>query len=99
MENISNVLKLKDILQPQNGKPIAVFRTGKQYYAKLILVEGKPFAASTKAEADESEVLIKIKGFEKFQDKRKGPTGGLVLPEDHIKITKVNYYSAEGEFI
>lgn len=99
MESLNSILTLQTILQPQNGKPIAVFRTGKQYYAKLIVRNGKPFAASTREEADESEFLVKIKGYEKFLDKRKDSTGGMVLPEDHIRIIKVNYYSAEGEFV
>jgi|GEM_PF-5829023 len=99
MKDLNSVLEPQSIVQPQNGKPIAVFRTGKQYYAKLVLRDGKMFAASTREEANESEAVIKIHGFEKFLSQRKGSVGGLVLPEDHIKITKVNYYSAEGEFI
>ncbi len=99
MENLNSVIELGATIQPQNGKPIAVFPTGKLHYAKLIFRNGKPFAASTREEADESQHVVKIKGYEKFLDKRSGPTGGLVLPEDRIKITKINYYSAEGEFI
>lgn len=81
-------LAMQRVISPQNGKPIEVISTGKIAYAKLYIHNGYIYASAV------GENPANIIGLIKVSNK---PDRALV-PEDHIKVTKVHFNNAEGKF-